>query len=83
MEWSFGIREAKGAPVRCNWCRAPVAIQSAGVLKPTAVELHTLGAVLVKRLGWFCGRPCIRSYETRFRVILEPEALEGAETRTA
>ncbi len=83
MAWSFGKRAAKGAPVRCNWCRAPLALQQAGGLQPSASELHALGALSVKRLGWFCGRRCVGSYEKRFRVILEPESLPTGEPRSA
>jgi len=81
--WSFRKREAKGTPVRCNWCCAPLAVQGPGDLKPSASELHALGAVSVKRVGWFCGRRCVGSYEIRFRVILEPDAFDGAESHTA
>ncbi len=83
MGWSFRKSEAHAAPVRCNWCRAPLAVHGPGGLKPSASELHGLGAVSVKRVGWFCGRRCVGSYEVRFRVILEPEALDGQEPQTA
>ncbi len=83
MAWNFGKREAKGAPVRCNWCRVPLAVQRPGGLWPTAEELHGRGAVSVKLLGWFCGRPCVGSYEKRFRVILESEMLGSSEPGSA
>ena len=83
MGWSFRMREANAAPVRCNWCRAPLALQGPGGLTPSPADLHELGAVSVKRVGWFCSRRCVGSYEVRFRVILEPETLDGQEPRTA
>jgi hypothetical protein len=83
MFWNLGKRSPKGAPVRCNWCRAPLALQSAGGLQPAASELHARGAVSVKRVGWFCGRPCVQAYEARFRVILEPESQGSGEPRSA
>jgi len=81
--WSFRKREVQAAPVRCNWCRAPLAVQSPGGLKPSALELQALGALSVKRVGWFCSRRCVGSYELRFRVILEPEAVDAPEPRSA
>jgi hypothetical protein len=83
MLWNLGKRGPQGAPVRCNWCRAPLAVQSPAGLSPAASELHAQGAVSVKRVGWFCGRRCVASYEARFRVILEPETLGSPEPRSA
>jgi hypothetical protein len=82
MLFNLGKRAPQGAPVRCNWCRAPLAVQGPAGLAPTATELHGRGAVSVKRVGWFCGRPCVASYEARFRVILEPESPGAPEPRT-
>jgi len=76
MLWNFSKRTPHGTPVRCNWCRAQLAVQAAGGLHPAAPELYARGAVSVHRLGWFCARRCVASYEARFRVILEPE-LQG------
>jgi hypothetical protein len=83
MLWNLGKRAPQGAPVRCNWCRAHLALQTASGLQPPASELNEHGAVSVKRLGWFCGRRCVTAYELRFRVILEPELLGSAEPRSA
>lgn len=83
MLWNLGKRSPQGAPVRCNWCRAPLAVQSPTALQPSASELHARGAVSVKRVGWFCSRRCVASYEARFRVILEPESQGSAEPRSA
>ena len=83
MLWNLTKRAPQGAPVRCNWCRAHLAVQGPGGLAPTAEELHAHGALSVKRLGWFCTRRCVVAYETRFRVILEPELQTSAEPRTA
>jgi hypothetical protein len=84
MLWNLSKRAPQGAPVRCNWCRAQLAVQGPSGLAPAASELHAHGAVSVKRLGWFCARRCVSSYEARFRVILEPELQTGsAEPRTA
>jgi hypothetical protein len=74
MLWKLGKREPQGAVVRCNWCRAAVAVQRPTGLQPAPSELYSHGAISVKRLGWFCGRRCVTSYEARFRVILEPES---------
>jgi hypothetical protein len=82
MMWNLGKRGPQAAPVRCNWCRATLAAQGPAGLLPSASELHTQGAVSVKRLGWFCGRRCVAAYESRFRVILEPES-NLAEPNTA
>jgi hypothetical protein len=84
MLWKLSKRAPQGAPIRCNWCRAQLAVQSPGGLAPGAAELHAQGAVCVKRLGWFCARRCVAAYEARFRVILEPELQGGSvEPRTA
>jgi hypothetical protein len=84
MLWKLSKRMPQGAPVRCNWCRAQLAVQSPQGLFPTAPELHAGGAISVKSLGWFCARRCVASYEARFRVILEAELQDsGAEPRTA
>jgi hypothetical protein len=83
MLWNLGKREPQEAPVRCNWCRAALAVHSPAGLRPAAIELHAHGAVSVKRLGWFCGRRCVSAYEARFRVILEPESQSGTEPPSA
>jgi hypothetical protein len=83
MLWNLNKRAPQGAPVRCNWCRAQLAVQGPGGLSPDTQELHTRGAISVKRLGWFCARRCVASYEARFRVILEAEVQGGSEPRTA
>lgn len=79
MLWKLTRRQARTEPVRCNFCRAQVALQNGAALQPSAADLHASGAVSVKRLGWFCSRRCVTLYEARFRVILEPDAHEGAQ----
>jgi hypothetical protein len=79
MLWKLTRRQARAEPVRCNFCRAQVAMANGGALRPSADELYGSGAVSVKRLGWFCSRRCLTLYETRFRVILEPDAQETAQ----
>jgi hypothetical protein len=83
MLFNLGKREPQGAPIRCNWCRANLAVQTPGGLVPPAPDLHARGAIAVKRLGWFCGRRCVTAYEVRFRVILEPESTGATERHPA
>jgi hypothetical protein len=83
MFWKLAKRQPQGAPVRCNWCRATLALQGARGLQPAASELHAQGGLAVKRLGWFCGRRCVTAYEQRFRVVLEPEVANDADAPAA
>jgi hypothetical protein len=83
MLWKLTKRQPQGAPVRCNWCRAALALQAASGLQPPASELNARGNLAVKRLGWFCGRRCVTAYEQRFRVVLEPEVAGDADIRSA
>jgi hypothetical protein len=83
MLWNLSKRVPHGAAVRCNWCRAQLAVQASGGLHPPAPELYARGAVSVNGLGWFCARRCVTSYEARFRVILEPELQGNASPRSA
>jgi hypothetical protein len=47
---------------------------------PCVRELTSLGAMPMKRVGWFCRRDCVSAYEFRFRVILEPETSSALES---
>ena len=83
MLFNLGKRAPQGAPVRCNWCRIHLAVQTTSGLQPPAPDLLARGAIAVKRLGWFCGRRCVTTYEVRFRVILEPDSVDVAAPRSA
>jgi hypothetical protein len=83
MLFSLGKRAPQGAPIRCNWCRVNMAVQTKSGLLPPATDLLAGGAIAAKRLGWFCGRRCVTTYEVRFRVILEPESVDVAAPHSA
>ncbi|HMK71816.1 MAG TPA: hypothetical protein VK454_00680 [Myxococcaceae bacterium] len=68
-------------PVQCSYCRKLLAARLAHRLEPSPRVLTTLGAVPMKSIGWFCSRRCVDAYESRFRVILEPEAWGEVEAR--
>ena len=76
--WSLSKRPLR-TPVRCCFCRRALATRVDEVLVPEAARLTAQGAVLMKRVGWFCSRECVGAYEFRFRVILEPEPCSAYE----
>jgi hypothetical protein len=78
--WGLPSRPT-GTPVRCSCCRKGIAVQVDNVLVPTVRQLTALGALPMKRVGWFCSRACVGAYEFRFRVILEPEPWSSVEAR--
>jgi hypothetical protein len=79
----FGRRAERGIPVRCGFCRELIAVRLERGLMPGPRELTAVGAVPMRRTGWFCSRRCVSAYEVRFRVILEPEAWSTVESRGA
>ncbi len=75
--WILSKRPVRTS-VRCSFCRrARHGVDE--VLVPEAKRLTAQGAVPMKRVGWFCSRECVGAYESRFRVILEPEPCSAYE----
>jgi hypothetical protein len=79
----FGKRAERGTPIHCGYCRQLVAVRLEQGLMPGPRELTAVGAVPMRRAGWFCSRRCVSAYEVRFRVILEPEAWNAGDSRSA
>jgi hypothetical protein len=77
----FVTRTEGSTLVHCSFCRRLLAGRFADGLIPNPCELTGLGAVPMKHVGWFCSHHCVREYESRFRVILEPEAWGAVEPR--
>ena len=78
--WGLAKRPVRTS-VRCSFCRQGIATQVDHHLVPAAHELTALGAMSMKRVGWFCSRGCVSAYEFRFRVILESEVDSVFEAR--
>jgi hypothetical protein len=63
--------------IRCSTCLKSIAVRVDETLIPSAPTLTAVGAASMRGVGWFCSRDCVSAYESRFRVILEPDSLSS------